>query len=49
MPRVPLPVSDDESVGLLTGTVTVAGEDVPPRLVAVNVKLSLPRNPVGAP
>ena len=48
VPRVPLPVRLAESVGLLTGTVTVAGEEVPPPLVAVKVKLSLPRKWAGA-
>jgi len=34
------------TVGALTVTVTVAGEDVPVPLVAVYVKLSEPKNPV---
>ena len=47
LPRAPLPVRLMTRVGLLTGTVTVAGAEVPPAFVAVKVKLSLPRKPVG--
>ena len=33
------------AAGAVTATVTVAGDDVPPAPVAVNVKLSLPMKP----
>ncbi len=49
VPTVPLVLdSAIVSVGSETGTVTVAADDeVPPALVAVKVKLSLPRKPAG--